>query len=151
MFKWFSRKFFWKSLFIFSACGALLVLKTAKPSSRYYPMSFLLHSFESWWSTKLLATSFYILQVSNRALYIQKLHQLDVYLSIHLSISIYLSIYLSIYIYISIYLYIYIYIYIYLSIYLSIYLYIYIYILKRHYKEIEKSILHKRMMVNIYR
>ena len=100
MFKWFSRKFFWKSLFIFSACGALLVLKTAKPSSRYNPMSFLLHSFESWWSTKLLATSFYILQVSNRALYIQKLHQLDVYLSIHLSISIYLSIYLSIYIYI---------------------------------------------------
>ena len=28
-----------------------------------------------------------------------------------------------------------------------IYIYIYIYILKRHYKEIEKSILHKRMMV----
>ena len=28
-----------------------------------------------------------------------------------------------------------------------IYIYIYIYFLKRHYKEIEKSILHKRMMV----
>ena len=30
------------------------------------------------------------------------------------------------------------------------YIYIYKYILKRNYKEIEKSILHKRMMVNIY-
>ena len=28
-----------------------------------------------------------------------------------------------------------------------IYIYIYIYILKRHYKDIEESILHKRMMV----
>ena len=45
------------------------------------------------------------------------------------------SIYLSIYLSISI------------SVYLSIYVYIYIYILKRHYKDIEKSILHKKMMV----
>ena len=38
-----------------------------------------------------------------------------------------------------------------MCIYIYIY-YIYTYILKRHYKEIEKSILHKRMMVkkNIY-
>ena len=34
---------------------------------------------------------------------------------------------------------------------MSIYIYIYLYILKRHYKDIEKSILHKRMMVKKYR
>ena len=31
-----------------------------------------------------------------------------------------------------------------------LYIYIYIYILKHHYKEIEKSILHKRMVVKKY-
>ena len=57
-----------------------------------------------------------------------------------------MCVYTYTYIYIlHIYLYIY-YIYIYLHIYISI-IYIYIYILKRHYKEIEKSILQKRMMV----
>ena len=45
-----------------------------------------------------------------------------------------------------IHMYIYIYIYIYIT-YKYIYIYIYIYILKRHYKKIEKSVLHKRMMV----
>ena len=54
-------------------------------------------------------------------------------------------IYIYIYIYINIYKLIYLYIFIYINMY--IYIYIYIYILKRHYKEIEKSILHKRMMV----
>ena len=46
----------------------------------------------------------------------------------------------------------YIYIYIYLNVCVYIYIYIYKYILKRHYKEIEKIILHKRMMVkkNVY-
>ena len=34
-----------------------------------------------------------------------------------------------------------------LSLHIYIYIYIYIYILKRHYKEIEWIILHKRMMV----
>ena len=35
-------------------------------------------------------------------------------------------------------------------IYVYVHIYIYIYILKRHYKEIEKSILDKRMMVKKY-
>ena len=39
---------------------------------------------------------------------------------------------------------------IYVYIYIYIYTYIYIYILKRHYKEIEKSLLHKGMMVKKY-
>ena len=38
---------FWKYFFILSACGPLLFLKTAKPSSRYRSMSFLLYLFES--------------------------------------------------------------------------------------------------------
>ena len=60
-----------------------------------------------------------------------------------------MCVYTYTYIYIlHIYLYIY-YIYIFTYLYIC---YIYIYILKRHYKEIEKSILQKRMMVkkNIY-
>ena len=35
----------------------------------------------------------------------------------------------------------------YISMSIYIYIYIYLYILKRHYKDIEKSILHKRIMV----
>ena len=46
--------------------------------------------------------------------------------------------------------YIYVYIYVCMDVCIYIYIYIYIYILKRHCKEIEKSILHKRVMIIIY-
>ena len=52
-----SRKNLWKSYFILSACGPLLLLKTAKPSSRYKPMFFELYLFKSWESKKLPTSS----------------------------------------------------------------------------------------------
>ena len=48
---------FWKCFLIFSACGPLVFLNTAKPSSLYKPMSFLMYMRESWWSIKIPTSS----------------------------------------------------------------------------------------------